>query len=136
MFALRWWRLQRYWYARAKAHVRPFVIVVVNPQLKGAPEMPLTQRNKKVQTLSTHRAHKALAYRVCFWSPQGCSQNSDAHVRHGLVQFLREDAVPIVDHEAVRMAARQGFTKLLERPLGCRMRRDVVMKDLARPQFP
>jgi hypothetical protein len=25
---------------------------------------------------------------------------------------------------------------LLERPLGCQMRRDVVMEDLSRPQFP
>ena len=90
--------------------------------------MPLTQRDKKVQTLSTHRAHKALAYGVCFWSHHGCSQDPDAHVRHCLVQFLRKDAVPVVDQEAARMVARQGFTKLLECPLGFGMRGDVVMK--------
>jgi hypothetical protein len=133
MLALRWRRLQWHRYARTKAHVGPSAIVVVDPQLKTASEMPLTQRDQEVQTLSTHGAHKALTYGVCFWRPHGCSQNPDAHVRHGLVQFLREDAVPIVDHEPVRMVARQGFTELLEGPLGCRMRGDVVMKDLSRP---
>ena len=83
--------------------------------------MPRTQWDQKVQTLSTHGAHKALAFGVCFWRPHGCSQDSDAHVRHGLVQFLRKDAVPIADHEALRMAARQGFTKLLECPRGVRL---------------
>jgi hypothetical protein len=122
MFALRWRPLQRHLYAGAKAHVQPSVIVVVNPQLKGAPEMPLSQWDQKVQTLSTRGAHKALAHGVCFWCPHRCSQDPDAHVRYGLVQFLREDAVPIVDHEAVRMAARQGFTELLECPLGWEMK--------------
>jgi hypothetical protein len=111
------------------------VIVVVNPQLKGAPEMPLTQRDEEVQTLSPGCAYEAFACGICLRRPDGSSKNPDAHIRHSLVQFPREDAVPVVDHEAVRMAARQGLTELLECPLACRMRRDVVMKDLSRPQF-
>ena len=97
--------------------------------------MPLTQQDKKVQTLSTHSAHEAITCRIRQRHPQGCSQDSDAHVCHCLVQFLRKEAVPAVDHEAVEMATRQGFTELLEAPLGCRMRLDIAVKNLPRTQF-
>jgi len=47
-----------------------------------------------------------------------------------LVNRLREDAVPIMDGEAVGMTARQGFPELLQRPFRRGMRRGVVMEDL------
>src|SRR5450756_2130841 len=77
MFALRWRRLQWHRYARARAHVWPSAIVVVNPQLKGAPEMPLTQRDEKVQTLSTHSAYEPFTRRIRQRRPHGCSQDPD-----------------------------------------------------------
>jgi hypothetical protein len=78
--------------------VWPSAIVVVNPQLKGAPEMPLSQRDKKVQTLPTNSAHEAITRRNRQRRPQGGSQNPDAEVSHCLVQLLRKDAFPIVDY--------------------------------------
>jgi hypothetical protein len=48
-----------------------------------------------------------------------------------LVDIRREDAVPIVDDEAVRMIARQGFPELRQRPFRRRMGRGVVVENLA-----
>ena len=135
MRAGRWRGLKWRRYARAKAHVWPSAIVMVNPQLQGAPEMPLTQRDKEVQTLPPCCAHKAFAHRIRQRSFHGRSKYSHTHGRHCLIQFPRKDAVPVVDHETVRMAARQGFPKLLESPLGRRMGGDVVMQNLPTTQF-
>src|SRR5689334_17552038 len=52
------------------------------------------------------------AHRVCLGRPHGCSQNPDAQIRHSLVQFLREDAIPVVDHESIQMVAWQRLPQL------------------------
>jgi len=91
--------------------------------------MPFTQRDEEIQTLSPGCAHEAFAYGICLECAERRSKNPDAHVRPCLVKFLREDTVPVVDHEALRMPARQGFTELLESPVGRRVGSDVVMKN-------
>jgi hypothetical protein len=83
---------------------------MVNPQRKGAPEMTLTQRNEEGQTFPPLRSREAFAYGVCIWSPHGCSQDPDTYVRHRLVQILRVDLIPVMDHKAVGVVARQRLT--------------------------
>jgi hypothetical protein len=87
---------------------------MVNPQLEGAPEVMLAHRDEEVQTLSPCCAHEPFAYGICLRCPDGRSKNPDAHIRHPFIQFAQEDAVRVLDHEALRMAARQRFAKLLE----------------------
>ena len=48
-----------------------------------------------------------------------------------LVHRLREDAVPIMDEEAVGMAARQRFPELLQCPFRRGMGRGVEVENLA-----
>jgi hypothetical protein len=48
-----------------------------------------------------------------------------------LLDIRREDAVPIVDDEAVRMIARQGFPELRQRPFRRGMGRGVEVENLA-----
>ena len=80
MLAERWRRFQGHRDARPKAHVWSAAIVVVRPQLEGAPEMPLTQRDEKVQTFAPCCAHETFTHRIRQGRSDGRSQDPDAHV--------------------------------------------------------
>src|ERR1035438_9503884 len=67
--------------------------------------------------------------------PHGSSKNSHAEVRYGLVQPLRKDAVPVVDHEPIRMVARQRLPELLQGPLCSRVGGDVVVENSSCSKF-
>jgi hypothetical protein len=79
-------------------------------------EMTFVERNQQVKTFATKAPH-SLAHRVCLGGSHGRPQNSHPQVRQILVDVPSEDAVAIVDQEAVGMIARQRFPELLERPL-------------------
>ena len=51
------------------------------------------------------------------------------------VQVLGIDAVTIMNHESVCFIARNTFSKLLQRPIGCRVTRNIVMKESSRTDF-
>ena len=57
------------------------------------------------------------------------SENSYSEVRYSLVQPSREDAVPIMDHEAIRMFVRKCLPELLQCPFRSRVGGDVVMEN-------
>jgi hypothetical protein len=47
------------------------------------------------------------------------SQEFQTQILYGLIHFFGEDAVPIMDQEAIAVMAWNGFSELLRRPLGC-----------------
>ena len=79
-------------------------------------EMTFVEGNQEVQTFATKAPTHSLAHRVGFGRSHGRPQDSHPQVRETLVDVLSEDAVAIVDQEAVGMIARQRFPELLERP--------------------
>ena len=74
--------------------MRPSPVIVDCPIPNRHLQMAFVERNQVVETLPT---------------------DAPAQVRQTLVDFLTEDAVPIVDDEPVGMNARQRFSELLQR---------------------
>jgi hypothetical protein len=73
--------------------------------------MALVEWNQEVQTLATKALAQSLAYGVLRRSHRR-PQNSYTQMGKTLIDSLREDAVPIVDDEAVGRIARQRFPEL------------------------
>ena len=84
-----------------------------------------------VETLPTEAPAQSLAYPVRLRCAHRRPQNLYAKVCQILVDFLSEDAVPIVDDETIRMVARQRFPELLQRPFRRGMGRGVVVENPA-----
>src|SRR5215471_13095911 len=69
------------------------------------------------------------------WGLAPASAELVPQLRETLVDFLCEDAIVIMDEEAVGMIARQRFPELLQRPLRGGMGRDVVEENPAGSDF-
>ena len=78
-------------------------IVMRHPLFPDDVQMPFVERHQKLQALTTQASAEPLAHRTRLRRPRRRAQNPKTHVRHCLVQFLREDAVPVVDQEPVGM---------------------------------
>ena len=95
--------LEAFWYSRTKAHVRPAMVEMSDPLLQVPFQVALVQRDEEVQAFSAECAAEALAYGIRLGRPHRRSENSHSEFRYGLVQFLGEDAVPVVDRKSTRM---------------------------------
>ena len=94
-------------------------------------EMAFVERNQEIQTFATKAPAQSLAHGVRLGGSHWRPQNSYSQIGETLVDFLCEDAIPIVDPEAVGMIARQRFPKLLQGPCRRGMGRDVVVDNPA-----
>ena len=72
-------------------------------------EMTFVERNQEIQTFATKAPAHSLAHGVRLGGSHWRPQNSYSQIGETLVDFLCEDAIPIVDQEAVEMIARQRF---------------------------
>ena len=72
---------------------------------------------KKVQAFAAQTSAEPLANRVRLRRPHRRAQNPHAHIGHRLVEFLREDAVPVVEHESVAMIVPECLAELLQGPV-------------------
>ena len=115
--------------------MRPRMIEMRNPVVQNQSEMALVERNEEVQAFPTQRPAETFAEGIRLWRSDGRSQYSHAHVRDLLVQFLRENAVPVVNEESVRMPARKRLPELLRGPFRRRVGGHVVMEDSAGAQI-
>jgi hypothetical protein len=93
------------------------------------------ERNQVVQALSPKASANTFADRIRLRCPDRCSQYAHSHGGYLFVQFLRENPIPVVNHESTGMVLRQRLAKLLQGPLHSWMSGDVVMNDSARRQF-
>src|SRR5215472_11871277 len=99
----------------------PRAVIVHGPIPNSHLKMAFIEWNQEVETFTTKAAAESLAHRVRLWGPHRRPENPYTQICKTLVGMLREDAVAIVDDEAVRMIARQSFSELLQRPFRSRM---------------
>src|SRR5215471_11171499 len=95
----------------------PPAVITRGPPTNNPLEMTFVERNQVVQTLPAKAPARP--------------QNSHPQVRQTLVDLLSEDAVAIVDQEAVGMISWQRFPELLQRPFRRGMGSDVLVENPA-----
>src|SRR5262252_4636389 len=106
----------------------PPAVIVHGPIPNSYVKVAFVDWNQEVETFAKKAAAESLAHRVRLGSPHRRTQSPYTQIGKTLVDFLREDAVAIVDDETIRMIARQGFSELLQRPFRRRMGGDVVWR--------
>ena len=107
------------------------MIEMRNPVVQNQSEMALVEGNKGSPGIRGATSRRNVRGMNRLWRSDGRSQYSHAHVRDLLVQFLRENAVPVVNEESVRMPARKRLPELLRGPFRRRVGGHVVMEDSA-----
>ena len=115
--------------------MRSAVIEMSYPRLQNELEMTLVEWNEEVQTFAAQCPAETFAYRIRFRRPDWCSQHVHAHSRDLFVHVSGEDAVPVVNHESIRMVAGERLAELLQGPIRGRVCGDIVMKDSSRLQI-
>src|SRR5215472_4724297 len=96
--------------------MRPSPVIVDGPIPNSPLQMTFIEWHQEIKTFATKAPAHPLAHRVGLRGSHGRRQNSHPQVRQTLVDLLSEEAVAIVDQEAVEMIARQRFPELLQRP--------------------
>src|SRR6516162_236056 len=87
----------------------PPAVIMRGPLTNNPWEMTFVERNQEIQTFATKAPAQSLAHGVRLGGSHRRPQNSYSQIGETLVDFLCEDAIPIVDQEAVEMIARQRF---------------------------
>src|SRR5215831_12900581 len=100
-----------------------------HPFLHDAVEMPLVQRDHKVQTLSPQSPDDPFADRIGHGRPYWRFDHVQPHVTYGLVNVFGEDDIPVMDENAVRVVSRNGFAELLPGPLRRGMGCDIDVEE-------
>src|SRR5437016_13282335 len=110
----------------------PTSFVMQHPCLYDALQVVLGKRDYKIETFPPQRADEPLAERIGLRGPHRRLEHPQSQVAYVLVKLLREDAIAVMDKEAVATVRGNGFAQLLQGPRRCRMRRDIDMRDAAR----
>ena len=97
--------------------MRPAPVIVDGPISNSPLQMTFVEWHQEVQTLPAKAPAQSLAHRARLRRSHRCPQNSYTQVRETDIDFLREDAIPIVNEEAVGMIAGQRFPELLQAPV-------------------
>lgn len=95
-------------------------------------EMFLAEWNQVVEAFPPKSPDESFAKCVGLRGMRRNLQHTNAEAVESAVHVRSEDAVPIVDHEPVRMIERQELTELLRGPVGRRMLGHVKVQDSAR----
>src|SRR5215471_10027554 len=111
--------------------MRPAPVIVDGPIPNSPLQMTFVEGNQEIQTFATKAPAQSLAHGVRLGGSHRRPQNSYPQVGESLVDFLCEDAIAIMDEEAVGMTARQRFPELLERPFRRGMGRYVLVDNPA-----
>jgi hypothetical protein len=117
------------WNTWSQAGVRSSSIVMSDPLTKNTAQLSLVQRDHKVPALAPHRAHQSFTKCVRGWRAHRRLEDHQTHRGKGPIHTLRINLVSIVNHESVRLVARDDHPKLLRGPLGRGVRRDVAVQD-------
>ena len=97
--------------------------------------MIFREGDQVIQALPSDGPDGSLTDRIGLRAPIRRLDYTQAHVLSRNVEFLREDPTPVVDEKPVDMVTRNGLTKLLLGPLGCRVSSGVAMQYPPRPMF-
>src|SRR5215471_6324030 len=109
----------------------PPTVIMRGPLANNPLERTFVQGKQEIQTFATKAPAQSLAHGVRLRRSHRRPQNSYTEVPQTPVDFRSEDAIAILDEEAVGMIARQRFPELGQRPLRRGMGRDVVVENPA-----
>ena len=87
--------------------MRPASVVVDSPLFDNHPQMAFVEWDQEIHTLPPKTAPETFAEGIRRRRPDWTTENSHSQLGDRLVQFLGKDAVPVVEHESVRMIAGQ-----------------------------
>jgi len=99
-FGLRWFR-----HVRAQGRVGTAAIVMDCPFKEDAPEMLLAERDHEIRTFPPNGPSQGFAVGVCRRAANRRFQYSDTETGQFVIQAHREDCIPVVNHESIRMIA-------------------------------
>jgi len=111
------------------------MVIMRYPYCEQSSHMVFRQGDDKVETFSPQRANEPFAEGIGLRSPHRRLEHPQPQVADALVKLLREDAIAVMDQEAVGMVSGNRFAQLLQGPRRCWMRRDIGMQDAARSMF-
>jgi len=97
-------------------------IVMPDPCHQYAAEMELCQRNHHVQACLPECSQYPFAEGIGLRPLRWCFEYPQAQMAYLLIELLREDAIAVMEQEAVAVVRWDRFAQLLERPLRWRMR--------------
>ena len=89
-----------------------------HPFSQNSSQMFLAERNHEIQALAPHRSNQSFTVRIGLRCSRRGSQRLQAETLNGFIHLLREDAVAIMDQEAIVVVAGNGLAELLCRPIG------------------
>src|SRR5262245_22351942 len=115
--------------------MRTMLIVKLHPCHDEVTKMILCQWDHKVQTLASQRPDEAFTDRIRYRCPHRCPENFQTQMTDTLIESVRENAITVMDEEAVAMIRWDRFAQLLQSPLCRGMRRDVDMEQSAAGVF-
>ena len=101
------------------------------PLREDAPQVVCRQGNQVIQAFSPQRAQQPLAERVRLGTLGWRFQDPESEVLYAAVKLRREDAIAIMDEEAIAMVRWDRFAQLLQCPGGCGMRGHIDMQNPA-----
>src|SRR6267142_6490908 len=130
------WMWHRYWWERlwktwTQRYVLAACVVMAHPCVQDMAQVVRAQRDQNVQALPPERAQEPFTQGIRLGTAHRCFQDPETQMPHLLIELLGEHAVAVMDQETVAVINRDGFAKLLDRPLGRGVRRHIGMQDSA-----
>jgi hypothetical protein len=95
----------------------------------------LGQRDHEVRAFPPQRAQEPLTERIGLGTPHRCFEDPETQVPHLLIKLLGEDAVSVMDEEAIAVVNRDGFTQLRQGPCRGGMRGHIDVEDFSARVF-
>jgi hypothetical protein len=120
---------------RPQGHVRAPGIVMRDPLREDASQVAVRQGNQVIQAFPSQCANEPFTKGVCLRTSWWRFQHPQPEVVDRLVKLRGENAITVMDEEAIGMVRRDRFAQLLERPVCCGMRGHIGMEDPARRVF-
>src|SRR5262249_53750180 len=109
--------------------MRTALVIMRYPCCQQTLHMVCRQRDNKVQALSAQCAQQSFTEGIRLRSPHRCLEHPQPQMTYALVKLRGENAVPIMQKEAVAMVSRDRCAELVEGPGRRGMRRDIDMQD-------
>ena len=124
------------WQTRSKAAMWTAVIVMGNPLRQNLSQVSFAERNHEVQAFAPHCTDQSFTIGIGLRCSDRRSQDFQTQILYGLIHFFGEDAVPIMDQEAIAVIAWNGFSEPLCSPFCCGMGCDMAGGESSVCRFP
>ena len=119
------------WDAWSQRHMRTSCIVMVHPRVQDTSQVVLSERNHKVYAFAPQCAQQPLAERIGLRTLGWGFRDLEPEVLYAAVELRREDAIAIMEEEAIIMVRWERFAQLLQCPGSGGMRGHIDMQNPA-----